>query len=94
MNVKPLTDKVLIKPLEEEDKRGFIIIPDTAKKSTMRGEVIEVGPGGRNEAGDIIPIGIKKGDKVFYVEYSGVKINIEDQGYLIVQASNILAILS
>lgn len=94
MNIKPLADRVVIKPLEEgEVKKGSIIIPDTAKERPMEGEVIEVGSG-KVEDGKNIPLEVKKGDKVLYGKYSGTEINISDVEYLIMRESDILAIVS
>jgi len=94
MNIKPLADRVVIKPLEEmEMKKGSIIIPDTAKERPMQGEVIEVGPG-KVEDGKKIAMEVKKGDKVLYGKYSGTEVTIADVEYLIMRESDILAIVS
>jgi chaperonin GroES len=94
MKVKPLADRVLIKPLEaEEIKRGGIIIPDTAKEKPQQGEVMEVGPGRVSEEGDKIPMEVKKGDKVLYGKYSGTEVTIGDVEYLIMRESDIFAII-
>jgi chaperonin GroES len=93
MQVKPLSDRVLVKPLEEmEVKKGGIIIPDTAKERPMQGEVVEVGPG-RVEDGKKVPMEVKKGDKVLYGKYSGTEVTIDNVEYLIMRESDILAIL-
>jgi chaperonin GroES len=94
MQVKPLADRVLIKPLEtEEMKKGGIIIPDTAKEKPQQGEVMEVGPGRIGEEGDKIPMEVKKGDKVLYGKYSGTEVTIGDVEYLIMRESDIFAIM-
>ncbi len=94
MQVKPLADRVMVKPLEElEVKKGGIIIPDTAKERPMQGEVIEVGPG-RVEDGKKVAMEVKKGDKVLYGKYSGTEVTINDVEYLIMRESDILAIIS
>jgi len=94
MKVKPLSDRVLVKPLEEmEMKKGGIIIPDTAKERPMQGEIIEVGPG-RTEDSKKIDMEVKKGDKVLYGKYSGTEVTIDDVEYLIMRESDILAILA
>ena len=94
MQVKPLADRVLIKPLElEEMKKGGIIIPDTAKEKPQEGEVIEVGPGRVTDDGKKIPLEVKKGDKVLYGKYSGTEVTIDDVEYMIMRESDILAIL-
>ncbi len=93
MQVKPLSDRVVVKALEEmEVKKGGIIIPDTAKERPMQGEVIEVGPG-RVEDGKKVPMEVKKGDKVLYGKYSGTEVTIDNVEYLIMRESDILAIL-
>lgn len=95
MQVKPLGDRVLIKPLEAKDtKKGGIIIPDTAKERPQEGEIIEVGPGRVTDDGKKIPMEVKKGDKVLYGKYSGSEITLDDAEYLIMRESDILAILS
>ncbi|MEE9555500.1 MAG: co-chaperone GroES [candidate division Zixibacteria bacterium] len=94
MNIKPLADRVVIKALEEvEQKKGSIIIPDTAKERPMEGEVIEVGSG-KVEDGKNIPMEVKKGNKVLYGKYSGTEVTIDDVEYLIMRESDILAIVS
>ena len=94
MNIKPLSDRVVVKPLEEaETKKGSIIIPDTAKERPMQGEVMEVGPG-KVEDGKKIDMEVKKGDKVLYGKYSGTEVTVDDVEYLIMRESNILAIIS
>ena len=94
MQVKPLGDRVLIKPLETKDmKKGGIIIPDTAKEKPQEGEIIEVGPGRITDEGKKITMEVKKGDKVLYGKYSGTEITIENTEYLIMRESDILAII-
>jgi chaperonin GroES len=93
MQVKPLSDRVVVKALEEmEMKKGGIIIPDTAKERPMQGEVVEIGPG-RIEDGKKIPMEVKKGDKVLYGKYSGTEVTIDNVEYLIMRESDILAVL-
>jgi len=94
MNVKPLEDRVILKPMEAEQKTaGGIIIPDNAKEKPQKGEVIATGPGKTNEKGAKIEMSLKKGDKVLYGKYSGTEITIDGQDYLIVRESDILAII-
>ncbi|MCJ7507414.1 MAG: co-chaperone GroES [candidate division Zixibacteria bacterium] len=94
MNVKPLADRVLVKPLEtEETKKGGIIIPDTAKEKPQEGEIMEVGPGRITEDGKKIPMEVKKGDKILYGKYSGTEVTIDNVEYLIMRESDILAIV-
>ena len=94
MTVKPLADRVLIKPIEsEETKRGGIIIPDTAKEKPMQGEVKAIGSGRQTEDGKIIPMTVKKGDRILYGKYSGTEISIDGEDMLIMRESDVLAIL-
>ncbi len=94
MKIKPLADRVVVKPLEEaEVKKGSIIIPDTAKERPMQGEVMEVGPG-KIEDGKKIDMEVKKGDKVLYGKYSGTEVTVDDVEYLIMRESDILAVIS
>lgn len=89
VNIRPLSDRVLIKPAEAEEKTSTgIIIPDTAKEKPMEGEVIAIGQGKKDE-----PITVKVGDKVLYGKYSGTEINIDGNKYLIMRESDIYAIL-
>ncbi len=91
---KPLGDRVLVKPLEpKEVKKGEIIIPDTAKEKSQEGKVIEVGRGKMLEDGKVVPLEVKKGDRVLYKEYGGTEIKIEAEKYLILEGEDILAIL-
>jgi chaperonin GroES len=94
MNIKPLADRVVVKPLEsEEKKQGSIIIPDTAKEKPMQGEIVAVGPGKVTESGQKVNMEVKKGDKVLYGKYSGTEVTIDGKDYLILRESDILAIL-
>ena len=92
--LKPLSDRVLVKPMEkEQEKKGGIIIPDTAKEKPQEGEIIAAGPGKRDENGKIIPMDVKVGDKILYGKYSGTEIKIEDQEYLIMHQEDILGVI-
>ncbi|UCD95712.1 MAG: co-chaperone GroES [Candidatus Zixiibacteriota bacterium] len=94
MNVKPLADRVLVKPIEAaEVKKGGIIIPDTAKEKPQEGEIVEIGPG-RVEDGKTIPMEVKKGDRILYGKYSGTEVSIDGEEYLFIRESDILAVLS
>ncbi len=94
MKIKPLSDRVVVKPLDEvEAKKGSIIIPDTAKEKPMQGEIIEAGSG-KIEDGKKIDMEVKKGDKVLYGKYSGTEVTVGDAEYLIMRESDILAIVS
>jgi len=92
--IKPLADRVLVKPLEEEEvKRGGIIIPDTAKEKPQQGEIIAVGSGKSNDSGKRMEMEVKKGDKILYGKYSGTEVTIDGDEYLIMRESDILAII-
>ena len=92
MNISPLADRVLVRPLDaSEVKKGGIIIPDTAKEKPQEGEVVAVGKGRRSDKGERIALEVKAGDKVLFRKYSGTEISIEDEKYLILQENEILA---
>ncbi len=94
MNVKPLADRILVKPLEAEEKtKGGIIIPDNAKEKPQKGEVMAVGPGKIADNGQKIAMELKKGDKVLYGKYSGTEVTVDGQEYLIVKESDVLAVI-
>ena len=92
--IKPLSDRVLVKAIEkEQEKKGGIIIPDTAKEKPQEGEVIAVGPGKRDDQGKLIPMDVKAGDKILYGKYSGSEIKLDDEELLIMHQDDILGIL-
>ena len=94
MKLKPLADRVVVKPLEDEDKSpGGIILPDTAKEKPMKGEIISAGPGGLNDKGERVKLEVKKGDIVIYGKYSGTDFKMNNEDYLILRESDILAIV-
>ena len=94
MNIKPLADRVVVKPLEQEEaKQGSIIIPDTAKEKPMQGEIVAVGPGKVSDSGSKVSMEVKAGDKVLYGKYAGTEVTIDGQDYLIMRESDILAIV-
>ena len=94
VNIRPLADRVLVKPLEEgEVKKGGIIIPDTAKEKPQEGEVVALGTGKRDDDGKVIPFTVKKGDKVLISKYGGTEIKIGGEGYLIMREDDILGII-
>jgi len=94
MKVKPLADRVVVKPSEvEETTKGGIVLPDTAKEKPQQGTVEAVGPGKRSDAGDIIPPEVKEGDTVLYGKFSGTEISIDGEDYLIMRESDILAMV-
>ncbi|HEX2788113.1 MAG TPA: co-chaperone GroES [Ignavibacteria bacterium] len=94
MNLKPLHDRVLVKPMEAEEKTaGGLIIPDTAKEKPMKGEVVAVGSGKVTDDGKTVAMAVKKGDKILYGKYSGTEITVDGQEYLIMRESDIYAII-
>jgi len=94
MKVQPLYDRVLLKRLEEQEvKRGGIIIPDTAKEKPQEAEVIAVGKGKVNDDGDVIPLEVKKGDRVLIGKYSGTEVTIDGEEHIILREDEILAVL-
>ena len=95
MNFRPLHDRVVVKRVEQEEKtKGGIIIPDTAKEKPQEGEVIAVGPGGRNEDGDLVPLDVKAGDRVLFGKWSGTEVKIDGEELLIMKESDLLGILN
>ena len=94
VNVRPLADRVLVKPLEaQETKKGGIIIPDAHKEKPQEGEVVALGTGKRDDDGKLIPFTVKKGDKVLISKYGGTEIKIDDQTLLIMREDDILGII-
>jgi len=94
MNLRPLQDRIIVKRLEEETMTaGGIFIPETAKEKPQKGEVIAVGNGKKTEEGKILPVDVKKGDKVLFGKYAGTEIKIDGQEYLIMREDDILGIM-
>jgi chaperonin GroES len=94
MKFRPLHDRVVVKRIEAEDKTASgIIIPDTAKEKPSEGEVIAVGPGGRDEAGRVIPIDLKVGDRVLFGKWSGTEVKIDNAELLIMKESDIMGVV-
>ena len=94
MNIKPLGDRVLVKAVEENEQvRGGIIIPDTAKEKPQQGEIKAVGPGKRGEDGTILPMNVKVGQVVLYGKYAGTEVKIDGEDYLIMSESDIYGIV-
>ena len=94
MNVRPLHDRLIVHRVEEgEQKVGGIIIPDSAKEKPQEGEVVSVGTGARNEAGEIHPLEVKAGDKILFGKWSGTEVKIDGVEYLIMKESDIMGIL-
>jgi chaperonin GroES len=95
MKFRPLHDRVLVRPLEGEDKTaGGIIIPDTAKEKPQQGEVIAVGPGGRDESGKVSPLDVKKGDRILFGKWSGTEVTINGDKLLIMKETDIMGVLA
>ena len=91
---RPLHDRVVVKRIDAEEKsKGGIIIPDTAKEKPSEGEVIAVGPGGRDEAGKLIPIDVKPGNRVLFGKWSGTEVKIDGDELLIMKESDILGVI-
>src|ERR1700739_4397063 len=91
---RPLHDRVVVKRVEAEEKsKGGIIIPDTAKEKPQQGEVVAVGPGGRDENGKLIPIDLKAGDRVLFGKWSGTEVKLDGVEYLLMKESDIMGVL-
>jgi len=94
MNVKPLGDRVLVQAIEHaEEKKGGIIIPDTAKEKPQEGKVIAIGTGKRDDNGKLIPFEVKKGDRVLISKYGGTEIKVDGKDYLIMREDDILGVI-
>ena len=94
MKFRPLHDRVVVRRIEEEQKTaGGIIIPDTAKEKPQQGEVIAVGPGARNEKGEIVALDVKVGDRVLFGKWSGTEVKIGGEELLIMKESDIMGVL-
>jgi chaperonin GroES len=94
MKFRPLHDRVVVKRIEAEAKTaGGIIIPDTAKEKPSQGEILAIGPGGRDEAGKLIPIDLRIGDRVLFGKWSGSEVKIDDVEVLIMKESDIMGVL-
>ena len=94
MKFRPLHDRVVVRRIEAEEKStGGIIIPDTAKEKPSQGEVIAIGPGGRDETGKLIPIDVRVGDRVLFGKWSGTEVKIDGQELLIMKESDIMGII-
>ncbi|HUN49614.1 MAG TPA: co-chaperone GroES [Candidatus Sulfotelmatobacter sp.] len=94
MNLRPLHDRVLVKRLEGEEKtKGGIIIPDTAKEKPMEGKVVAVGKGARGEDGKVVPLDVKKGDRILFGKWSGTEVKMDGDELLIMKESDIMGII-
>ena len=91
---RPLHDRVVVRRLESEEKtKGGIIIPDSAKEKPQQGEIIAAGPGGRDEAGKLIPLDVKEGDKVLFGKWSGTEVKLNGEDLIIMKESDILGVV-
>ncbi|MBL8666487.1 MAG: co-chaperone GroES [Rhodospirillales bacterium] len=94
MKFRPLHDRVVVKRVEQEERtKGGIIIPDTAKEKPQEGEVIAVGPGARNEDGELIALDVKAGDRVLFGKWSGTEVKIDGEDLLIMKESDLLGVI-
>jgi chaperonin GroES len=94
MKFRPLHDRVLVRRIDAEEKTaGGIIIPDTAKEKPMEGEVIAVGPGARNEKGELFPLDVKAGDRILFGKWSGSEVRMDGKDLLIMKESDILGVI-
>jgi len=94
MKFRPLHDRVVLRRLEAEEKTaGGIIIPDTAKEKPMEGEVVAVGPGARDEAGKLVPLDVKAGDRILFGKWSGTEVKLDGEELLIMKESDIMGII-
>ena len=94
MKFRPLHDRVVVRRIEENMKTaGGIIIPDTAKEKPMQGEIIAAGPGARDESGKLVPVDLRKGDKILFGKWSGTEVKIDGEELLIMKESDILGVL-
>jgi chaperonin GroES len=95
VNIRPLQDRVLVKRMEQEEQvRGGIIIPDTAKEKPQQAEVVAVGPGKVNDEGKRTPVDVKQGDKILIGKYSGSEIRIDEEDFVILREDEILAVVA
>ena len=95
MHFRPLHDRVVVRRLTAEEKTvGGIIIPDTAKEKPMEGEVVAVGPGARNEHGQLVPLDVKAGDKILFGKWSGTEVKLSGEELLIMKESDIMGVIA
>ena len=94
MQIKPLHDRVLVEPLDAEEKTaGGIIIPDTAKEKPMEGKIVAVGKGSRNDEGKVAPLDVKAGDRILYGKWSGTEVKVDGDDFLIMKESDIMGVI-
>ena len=95
MKFRPLHDRVVVRRVESEEKTaGGIIIPDTAKEKPMEGEVIAVGPGARNEKGEVVALDVKVGDRILFGKWSGTEVKLDGEELLIMKESDIMGVIA
>ena len=95
MKFRPLHDRVVVRRIEEDMKTaGGIIIPDTVKEKPSQGEIVAVGPGGRDEAGKLVPMDLKSGDKVLFGKWSGTEVKLDGEDLLIMKESDIMGVIA
>ncbi|BCM87387.1 molecular chaperone GroES [Methylobacterium indicum] len=95
MQFRPLHDRVVVRRIESEEKtKGGIIIPDSAKEKPQEGEIVAVGPGGRDESGKLTPLDVKAGDRVLFGKWSGTEVKIDGKDLLIMKESDIMGVLA
>ena len=94
LNLKPLADRMVVEPIEQEEVTASgIFVPETAKEKPQEGQVVAVGPGRRDDDGERIPMDVAEGDRVLYAKYAGTEVKLGDKKYLILKESDVLAIL-
>ncbi len=94
LNINPLGDRIVVKPMEAEEKtKGGIILPDTAKEKPVEGTIVATGPGRKSDDGKVVELEVKVGDKVLYGKYGGTEVTIDSEEYLIMRESDIFAIV-
>jgi chaperonin GroES len=95
MKIRPLHDRVLVEPLDAEEKtKGGIIIPDTAKEKPMQGKVVAAGPGARGDDGKVVKLDVKVGDKILYGKWSGTEVKVDGKDLLIMKESDIMGVIA
>lgn len=94
MNIKPLGDRILVKPIEQENQTpGGIVLPDSAKEISMQGQVLAVGPGAMKEGGARHPMDVEVGDMILYPKYTGIEIKVDSQKRMILKGEDVLAVV-
>jgi len=94
MNLKPLGDRLIVEPVEQEEMTpSGIVLPETAKEKPMQGKVLAAGPGARKDDGSRVAMDVSEGDKVLYAKYAGTEVKIDDKKYLIIKETDVLAIV-